>query len=68
MILSISNHLFDIMLSDQEIMDIIENMFVWIKDANINIQYRWAVQCYKASLNYGNMLAEKLNLDKNRLQ
>lgn len=63
-----AGHLFDVTLTDQERTNLINNMFSAIKDADINIQYRWVVQCYKASNNYGKMLANKLKLNENKLK
>lgn len=59
--------LFDVIFTQKERENLIDNMFKSIKDADINIKYRWTVQCYKASVNYGTMLANKLKLSIERL-
>ncbi len=59
--------LFDRVLNDIEKEHLIYNMSNSLKQADINIQYRWTSLCYKASKIYGSMLAKKLNLDVNRV-
>lgn len=55
--------LFDKVLDQQKQERLIHNTASTLKNADINIQYRWASICYKASVNYGEMLANKLGLD-----
>lgn len=47
---------------------LIENTANTLKLADINIQYRWTVLCYKASVNYGTMLANTLKIDINKVK
>lgn len=58
--------LFNKVMNQEEKDRLISNMSKSLKEANINLQYRWAAICYKASENYGKMLANKLelNIDK----
>lgn len=59
--------LFDKVMNDDERERLISNMVLSLKDANINLQYRWVSICYKSSINYGSMLSKKLDLDINKV-
>lgn len=55
--------LFDKVMNDTDKKHLINNMSLSLKGAYKNLQYRWTSICYKASKNYGTMLAKELSLD-----
>lgn len=59
--------LFDEVFSDEERERLIHNMSKSLSGAYEFLQYRWVTICYKASKNYGTMLAKSLNLDINKI-
>lgn len=59
--------LFDKVLDTPKKERLIHNTASTLKDADINIQYRWTSICFKASKLYGTMLSDKLGLDINRV-
>lgn len=59
--------LFDKVMDDAKRARLIHNTASTLKNAYQNIQYRWTALCYKASKNYGEMLANALGIDINKV-
>lgn len=59
--------LFEEVLDDEKRARLVHNTCSTLKDADINIQYRWTAICNKASKLYGSMIANTLGLDINRV-
>lgn len=60
--------LFDKVMDDAKRSRLIHNTASTLKLADVSIQYRWTALCYKASVNYGTMLANALGIDVNKVK